>query len=357
VAQHYALARALPHVNLRFMTGCPWAPSAEESPLYERFFCWKYGVVPSGILHPLAMAPRLKALYEAYAALKGKRLREVFTGSVFMVSPLRLTREEAAQFVWWWEQGCRVGVEHMTTAGLSAPVTPAGMIVVNLAEQIALALLHKACYGESRLRIYTMVSAVDMRTMIRPYGRPEMPIGDLLGAAMARFYGVEAMGHSGLTDAKQPSCEAGAQKAISALACLLGGADAMVEAGLLSLDEVHSPIQMILDHELAGALLRFLKPADTSEEAIGFETIREVGPGGTFSDQMHTAEHFRDAIWEPSVWTRQMLAAWEQGGRRNDVDRARERYHAIMDGARPVIELSEEEQAELLALIRGGGAA
>jgi len=77
-----------------------------------------------------------------------------------------------------------------------------------------------------------------------------------------------------------------------------------------------------------------------------------VGPGGVFCDQPHTAARFRDSVWEPDIWSLEMLAAWEAGDRKIDVDHARDRYHALIEGREPVIELTEEEQQELLAVIR-----
>ncbi|MDI7277985.1 MAG: trimethylamine methyltransferase family protein, partial [Anaerolineae bacterium] len=313
----------------------------------------KYGADPSGILYPLEMAPRLKELYQAYAALKGKALADVFKGGVFMMSPLRLSAEEAAQFVWWWQQGCRVGISHMTTGGLSAPVTPAGTVAVNVAEEIAIALLNKACYGMTALYFSAMVANADMRTLIRPYGRPEMIVANALVAAMARYYGVGCFGQSGHSDAKRPSCEAGAQKALSAALTLAAGADAMVDAGTLSIDEVFSPIQMILDSDLAGSLRHLQNPLEVNDEALGFEALAEVAPGGVFSGHPHTAHYFRHVCWEPSVWSREMLANWEASGRKTDVDLARERYHALMDHADSIVELTPAEQDELLRVIKG----
>jgi trimethylamine---corrinoid protein Co-methyltransferase len=355
VREYFALARALPNIDGWFMTGCPWCPSPELSPLYERFYCWRYGAEPSGILYPLQMAPRLKELYSAYAALKGKTLPEVFEGGVYMMSPLRLSAEEAAQFVWWWQQGCRVGVSHMCTGGLTAPVTPAGLVATNIAEEIAIALLNKACYGTTALRFFAMVANVDMRNMMRPYGRPEMIVANALVAALARYYGVGCFTQSGSSDAKVPSCEAGAQKALSAALALASGADAMIDAGTLSIDEVFSPIQMILDDELTGAIRHTLRPVVVSEETLGFEALAELAPGELIAAHPHTARHFREVSWEPTVWSREMLAGWEATGRKTDVDRARERYHALVDGAPPFALLTTAEEAGLLRVMEAPG--
>ena len=352
--EYFQVAAALPNVNARFITGCPWCPRPADEPLYERLSAWKYGAEPSGILYPRESNPRLLDLYQAFAQLKGLTVPEVFRGGVFLMSPLRLSAEEAAQFVWWWEKGLPVGVAHMTTAGLTAPVTTSGLAALNIAEEIALALLRKACYGSNRLGFCAMVAPLDMRSMIRPYGRPEMVLANRLVTAMARFYGVASFVHSGVADAKTPGQQAGAQKAISALSGLMSGADAMIDAGLLAGDEIYSPLQMALDNELAGALGRLLRTVDCGDAAIGFETIREVGPGGLFTGAEHTVERHRDALWEPALWDRTMVAAWEAAGCQTELDRAREALARIL-AAPPVIEqLRPEEEAVLRRVIERG---
>jgi len=352
LTDYFRLAKALPHVSARLVTGCPWPVSPRAVPLYERLHGWLYGAEPSGFLHPTEASGSLLELYEAYAELRGRPVRELFRGAVYLASPLKLGPAEAEQFAWWWERGFRVGIGHMVTGGISAPVTLAGAVTVNIAEEIALALLRKAFYGEVGLALLATSATADMRTLMRPYGRPEMALTNMMVASMARFYGVDCFGHSGLADAKLPSCEAGAQKTMSALATLLAGADAMIEAGLLGTDQVFSPIQMILDNELAGALKCFVALPEVTAETIAADLVREVGPGGLFTGTAHTARHFRAAAWEPSVWSRQMLSAWEAGGMKADTDRARELYYKIIPAAPDPTELMPEEQQTLTQVIR-----
>jgi trimethylamine--corrinoid protein Co-methyltransferase len=204
-------------------------------------------------------------------------------------------------------------------------VTLAGAVTLNLAEQLALRILEWALYGEKKLHLGAGLSVMDMRTTIRPYGRPEMPIANLMTAQLARHYGASYSGQAGLSDAKLPSVEAGAQKALTAVPTLLAGGSVWIDAGLLSIDEVCSPIQMILDNELMAALKRYIYDFEISEETIGLETILEAGPGGHFLDKLHTARHFREEHWAPGIWSRQMLGPWLAGDRWLDVDVAREK--------------------------------
>ena len=346
---YFALASVLPHVNGTMITGWPMAPRPELEPLLERFYCWKLGAAPSGILYPATSAEHLLELYQAYADLKGASVEEVFRGGVFMQSPLRFSREEASQFAWWWSRGFKVDIAHMTTAGLTAPVTPAGLVTVHLAEAIAIGFIMKACYGKPEMPGAAMLAPLDMRSQQRPYGRPDMTAANLLYARMADRYGLRCFLHSGLTDAARPSCEAGTQKAMSSIAALMAGADAMIDAGLLGGDRIFSPIQMILDNEFAGALKHMLRPSDCSDAAIGFDAMAEAAHEELFTGLAHTAERFREAIWEPAVWTRDAPGA--QAELTLDIDRAREQYPSLMAHAETPALLSEEEEQVLQGVI------
>ena len=325
LAFYFALARHLPHLDGASMLGCRLPVPALLEPLYERYYCWLYGAEEGGSIYLGEVCPYLLDLYQVLAGARGVPLEQVFRASVYVVPPLKLGRHEAYQVAYFWERGLRVSIGGgMPAMGATAPVTLAGAVTLNLAEQLALSILNRALFGDNRFSLHCSISVMDMRTAIRPFGRPEMAIANLMTAQLARHYGAAFSGHAGLTDAKLPSAEAGAQKMLSGIPTLLVGGSLWVDAGLLSIDEVYSPIQMVLDDEMLSALKQFTREFQVSEETIGLGTIFEAGPGGQFLDKPHTARHFRSEHWEPGIWSRHMLRPWLDAGRQLDVDRARE---------------------------------
>ena len=325
LAFYFALARYLPHIDGASMLGCrlPAPPTLE--PLYERYYCWKYGAHESGSIHRDELCPYVLELYEALADARGVPLRQVFRGGVHVVPCLKVGRHEAHQLLYFWERGLRVSLGGgMAAMGATAPATLAGAVALNLAEQLALNIFHWALYGDKRLRLGSSISVMDMRTTIRPFGRPEMALGNVMTAQLARHYGAYFGGHAALSDAKLPSPESGAQKMMTGMATLMAGGNLSVDVGLLAIDEVFSPIQMILDDEMISALRHFAREFEVTEETIGLETILEAGPGGQYMDSMHTVRHFREEHWNPTFWSRDMVRPWLAGRRALDVDRARE---------------------------------
>jgi trimethylamine--corrinoid protein Co-methyltransferase len=325
LAFYFALARHLVHVEGASMLGCRLPVPAPLEPLYERYYNWKYGGHEGGSIYLDEVCPYLLDLYQVVADARNVPVTDVFQATVYLVPPLKLGRHEAYQVAYFRERGLRVGIGGgMPAMGATAPATLAGAVTVNLAEQLALRLLDWALFGIKRLHLGSSISVMDMRTGIRPFGRPEMALANLMTAQLARQYGASFSGHAGLSDAKLPSVEAGAQKMLTALPTLLAGGSLWVDVGLLSIDEVFSPLQMILDNEMLSVLKHFAREFAVDDETIGLETIFEAGPGGQYVDKLHTARRFRAEHWQPELWSRQMLNPWLESGRQLDVDKARE---------------------------------
>jgi trimethylamine--corrinoid protein Co-methyltransferase len=330
LAYYFKLASSQKYLSGASMLGSRLCVSGELEPLYERYHCWKYGAQEGGSIYLDELCPYLYELYELRAAEQNKPIQEVFHASVYLIPALKLGRHEAWQVAWFRKHGLRVGIGDMLALGGTSPVTLAGTVTLNLAEQLALRILNWALFGEKKLSIGGSMSVIDMRTMIYPYGRPEMALANLMTAQMARYYGASFSGHAGLSDAKLPSVEAGYQKALTAIPTLLASGSFWMDAGLLSTDEVCSPVQMILDNEFLSALSHFCREFEVSEESLGLDTILEAGPGGSYMDKEHTARRFRHEHWQPALWSREMLAPWLAGPRKLDVDRAREQAIELM---------------------------
>ena len=332
------------------MLGCQLPVLAALEPLYERYYNWKYGNEEGGSIHLDEICPYLYELYQIRSAQIAKPVNEIFRGSVYLVPPMKLGRHEAYQVMYFWERGLRVRIGDMFSLGSSAPVTLAGAVTLNLAEQLALRMIEAALFGKKKLHLGGSIAVFDMRTTFYRSAPPERSLAHLMTAQMARFYGASFSGHALLTDAKRPSVEAGAQKAMNALLLLLAGGSIWYPVGLLSADEICSPIQMILDDEILDILRHYQKEFEVSEDSIGIETVLEAGPGGHFLDKDHTAKYYRQELWQPRMFTNQMLQGWEAAGGLLDVDKARQQLLDAKEFPSQIM-LSDEYGKEILALI------
>jgi len=337
------LARLLPHVSgINLLNYPPLAGNLTEL-LELRIFTWKNGAEDDGSIHRSELCPYLYEMYAIKAEFLKKPLEEVFRGMGFIISPLKFARCEAEQLWFFHEKGLRVNITNMITLGGSGPVTLAGSLALNLAENIAIGIMNRVLYHEFHWGISCMIAPLDMRTMIQPYGRPEMLLANLATIQLAGHYKVSFWVHTGLSDAKVPSPEAGIQKLMSALPCILAGWG-RIEPGLLSIDEIYSPIQMIIDNEIVGAIKRIIRGFEINEETLAFDLIDKTGPGGFFTATEHAVQHFKDEIWEPTLWSREMLGSWLAGDRKTDLDKAYDLWIELMK--KPDFEPGISEEAE-----------
>jgi trimethylamine--corrinoid protein Co-methyltransferase len=160
-----------------------------------------------------------------------------------------------------------------------------------------------------------------------------------------------------LTDAKLPSVEAGAQKALTAIPTLLAGGSLRLDAGLLGVDQICSPVQMILDDEFLGALACFTHEFEITEDSIGLDTILETGPGGHYFDKVHTARRFRGEHWMPRFWSSARLEPWLQGGCQLDEDKARQFALDVKGRPAEPPRMSESLERTVLEIIARAGQA
>ena len=349
LARYIALAASLG--SMAGLLGLPFVPegmSPTSVPLLEKLYAWKYGAQPFGSVQLTALCGPLLELFACHADAQGRRLEDIFCATGYLISPLTLARPECEQLLYFHERGLAMTIGHMPMQGASAPVTFAGVLTLTLAEQLFLFLLRRAFRADAEFAIGSSLPTLDMRTGASCLGRPEMQRANLAFADLARFYGCACWGHGGLTDAKRPSVEAGVQKTMGALSTALATGACAIEGGLLGMDEICSPVQLVLDADLVDGLNALLTTPDIDEASCAVEEILAVGPGGAFLDTELTAAHCRD-LFTPRTWAGQFTAAWQRDGGKADVDYARE----IALAERPIVpRISEEEERALKTIIK-----
>jgi trimethylamine--corrinoid protein Co-methyltransferase len=353
--EYVQVARALPHIDGASMLGCPPQETPVQlQPLYEKLYAWKYGIGGGQSIWETRLCPFILDMWQVYADAAGKRATDVFNGTVYLISPLKFGSVEAEQFMFFVRAGLRPRVGALGSLGGTTPVTLAGALALHLAEQLFINILERAFFdGDATLHLGNSLSVLDMSTGAFQYGRPEQTLLNVAAAQVARHLGAEFSAHGGLSDAKVPGNEAGMQKVSSAVFNALSYGHGHIVAGLLGVDEICSPVQMILDDHVTGALKRVAEGFEVGEASLAVDLVDEIGPGGSFLATEHTAQNFRGSMWMPRLWSREMYAVWNNSGRKNDIDRAKERFFRIInEGKRLETLISEETEHLLLEIIR-----
>ncbi len=80
-----------------------------------------------------------------------------------------------------------------------------------------------------------------------------------------------------------------------------GGNLIMHGAGWLEGGLVASFEKFVLDVDLIQMVMEFMLPLDMSEDALGLDAIREVGPGGHFFGAAQTLARYEHAFYAPII--------------------------------------------------------
>jgi trimethylamine--corrinoid protein Co-methyltransferase len=347
------VAKNLKNINSVYMLGCPLKRiELLLQPLYEKLYCWKYGIGGGEGIWDTKLCSKIYEMWQVYAGETGKDVKEVYNGKVYLIPPLRFGKEEARQFMYFHKKGLYTEVGTMGSLGGTVPVTLAGGLALQLAEGLFLSILRSVFGGSRRFEVFNVLTALDMSTGASQFGRPERNMLNVAGAQIAKYVGADFFGHCGLSDAKLPGNEAAFQKISSVVFNALACGRANLVAGLLGVDEVFSPVQMILEDEMIDALNWTFKGFEVNEQTLALEVIGEQGPGGSFLGTDHTLENFRQSLWQPGLSSKEMFKLWKDKGMKTEIIKAKEKFLDILQSGKELEpQISERAERELLKII------
>ena len=136
------------------------------------------------------------------------------------------------------------------------------------------------------------------------------------------------------------------------MANLMKGRNANIAAGLLSIDEVCSPVQMVLDAELAQYLGQVARGFQINEETLALDAIDECARStGVFLAEEHTVDNYCACTWMPRLFSKDMLANFLENPI-TATERARELALEIIHDSYPLkTYISEECEQRMLEII------
>jgi len=97
---------------------------------------------------------------------------------------------------------------------------------------------------------------------------------------IAHSYGFPVYINVGLTDAKLPDAQAGAEKAVTLLLGVLAGADTFGHCGICGTDHAGSLLWLAFDDELMSYVKRIARGFAVDAEHLATDVIHSVGPAG-----------------------------------------------------------------------------
>ena len=102
--------------------------------------------------------------------------------------------------------------------------------------------------------------------------------------------------------------------------------------------------KFILDAEMLQMMAEVLSPLEVTEETLGLDAIREVGPGGHFFGAAHTLARYETAFYQPMLADWRNFETWQEAGAKTATERATGIWKALLEAyEQPPLEASVAE--------------
>lgn len=265
--------------------------------------------------------------------------------------PLQHTDEELANALWAVEHNIPVVYLGGGTAGTTAPITGAGLLVTYLAGSLSgLAILQLKKRGAA-VCIGGVPQPADMRTGRPAYGAPEMSLYAAAMCDISRYLGVPAMGTAGASEAKVLDLQAAIESSVQVVLSSLSGATLVHDVGFLDCAEVGSLEMLVMNDEIIAMSQRIMRGIEVSDETMMLDLIDEVGPGGEFLTSKPTADLCRTEVWTPDLLDRSDFYTWQMAGEKTMHDRIKQRLADILESHKPA-PLPEGAEEKIKAILQ-----
>lgn len=225
------------------------------------------------------------------------RKNPILVGYAEARTPLCIDRVMAEVLLEHLERGLPQSIDTMPNAGATAPVTAAGTLALGIAETLGGLVLGFAINPDATMTVDVTPGYADMRSMLFGYaGAERIPLLSARIQMISEFYGCPSGVHGGKTNACVPGIQAGVEKAISMLGVVQAGAIGFGTIGHLENAITFSPMQLVIDNEIARYVRRCVRGLEVNDETLALELIEETGINGNTINSMHTAGHFKDEL-------------------------------------------------------------
>jgi trimethylamine--corrinoid protein Co-methyltransferase len=222
--------------------------------------------------------------------------RPIFSMIVCPIAPLSFEERAIESQVEFARAGVPVVGLAMPSGGMSAPVTVAGMILTANAENLAsLVITQTAAPGAPHI-FRTESSPMHMVDGSFDYDAAEFALNFCGAAQMTKRYGLPSFNgdFSGFQLAGDQR-ETMFARFITYCAC---SSQVDIVAGLGGIDDAKGVCykQLLVDAYTWECCRNFLKPVDFSEEKLGLDALRDIGPRGNFLTHKHTRKYLRKEL-------------------------------------------------------------
>jgi trimethylamine--corrinoid protein Co-methyltransferase len=196
--------------------------------------------------------------------------------------------------------------------GTSSPVTIAGTIAQAHAEILAGIVVAQLVNPGAPIIYTSFARGMDMKSGNVSMACPEFGILKVALAQMGQYLNLPIRMPSMLRDSKVLDAQAGFETGM--IATVTGLMADLMDGMQLDMDLVVDFPDLVFCDDCMAAVRRMTAKLVVDDDTLAMETMKAVGPGGTFLSQDHTFQHFRTELWMPKLFERRNWDLWENDG-------------------------------------------
>lgn len=254
-----------------------------------------------------------------------------------VVSPLRFGEDAVSVAEAAIPEGMPVNAIMAAQSGATAPATLAGMLAQTTAEILAALIVVNLIKPGHPMIFSNWPFVVDLRTGAFACGGAEIALLNAASAQISNALSMPSGVAAGMADSKVPDAQAGYEKAVSAVACGLAGANLIYESSGMFASLLSASFEgMVLDNDIVGTALRVVRGIEVNDETLGLEAIAEVTSGPNhFLGHAQTLDTMQSHYYYPEASDREPPETWEEQGSRTSWDLLKARTSEILNSHYP----------------------
>ena len=200
-------------------------------------------------------------------------------------------------------------------AGVSAPYSVSGLLLENNAEALSGVVIAELANPGCPLMYGASWTTYDMRYSVAKIGAPEAAILQIAGEQMAHFYNMPSHTTASNSDSNAHDERHAWESVLNVFTAMNSGNDTVINAGMFACGLTTSLEQLVMDNEIIRYARRLIRGIDASDEVLGADVIKEVGPCGNFLMEEHTVDNlYSGEFWEPTIKVNQSYDNWAAEG-------------------------------------------
>ncbi|MFW6071461.1 MAG: trimethylamine methyltransferase family protein [Candidatus Bipolaricaulota bacterium] len=292
-------------------------------------------------------------LFEMATAVAGgrKELEEkpFFVQYTEPTSPLVGSEDALGRLLLSAEYGVPATYTSGTLPGASSPATPAGTVVMSLAEELSGVVISQLKRPGAPVIIGGAASPMDMKTAGASYGLPAALLIDKALSEVSKYLGMPVFSEAGFSDSKLIDGQQAMEASISIAEMARSEADLIHDVGYLESGQTGSLESVVIGNEIVGYVRRLQDGIDLDEDRLAIDALKRVGPGGRFLTDESTLDTYK-TLYQPELLDRKSYDGWMESGGKDLRERAREKARKVIGEheARPLPDEAVRTMDEIL---------